>query len=411
MSAQQPTGGRSRGQARGRARRRLDELTAMERPGPPGVKVPSFRASLLVRGRGVSQGRPGHVSDQPNSPPGLVSAQFTDPLSLRSAQITSPPGFPTAMFGGGNGALVSPSSHVPLPDDAWLDILKFMCMEDLCTVSLVSKYLNMVVNEPGLWKGVCPKRGKLDKEGLSQFFQDCENIIGRFKTLYLGGISGIKLTEDDFKVLSDHLKLEYNKITNVDFFSNDFTRIPPNLLAETLMELKIVSLRMVKLSPSQMLEIFLQISSKDPLILTELSLEGIDLSKCEPDLLATVISKLVKVNLTDTSLTNDQLVQILNHLKDSETLTLKELCLNLVNLSWVPANLLSKSVIKLELVELQDSNLSTNQCTQVLTEMLSSKTMKKLNMSENYNMRNIPRELRDAAQRKMPSLLQKTCAY
>lgn len=306
---------------------------------------------------------------------------------------------------------MSLSFAIPLHDDVWLDILKFVSIEDLCNVSLVSKYLNRVVQELVLWKAVCIRRKRLDKKGLSQFFQDCEHIIGRFKKLYLGGIKGIRPTENDCKVLLNHIKTESNKITDVDFFSNDLTQIPPNLLAETLISLKTVSLRMTRVSPAQMLEIFMQIGYKEPLILTELSLEGVDLSKCDPDLLTQVISKLVKVNLTDTHLRTGQLVKILSHIKNSETMTLKMLCLNLINLSWVPEDILSKAVVKLESVELQDSALCKNQCTPILTEMLTSKNLKQLNVAENYNMVNISEELRQEAQLKMPFLLQKCCAF
>jgi len=302
-------------------------------------------------------------------------------------------------------------SITDFPDELFVDIFSLVSVGDLCNISLVSKRLNSVANDQALWKQVCPTRKKLDKEGASKFFNDCNHIMGRFSKLYLGGLSGIKLSEEDVQGLLKHIKSEFNNITEVDFFSNNLSQIPPGLLGETVVSLNKVDLRMVKVTRIQLYEIFVQIKNKEPLNLIELSLEGTNLSKFEPNLLADAVSKLVKVNLTDTDLSTDQLLTILNRIKDSNTPILKSLSLNLLRLYRVPDNVLTGAVAKLESVELQSTGLSANQITEILSQMLKSSNLKHLSVADNCQLRDVSDQIRERAQQKMPNLLQKTSGY
>merc|ERR550519_987593 len=76
--------------------------------------------------------------------------------------------------------------------------------------------------------------------------------------------------------------------------------------------------------------------------LSDLNLEGINLSEVPADLLATAVSRLRNVNLGITDMTTDQCVTVLDASRSSTTLT--DLDLADIDLSGVPADLLATAV-------------------------------------------------------------------
>lgn len=117
---------------------------------------------------------------------------------------------------------------------------------------------------------------------------------------------------------------------------------------------------------------------------------GTNLSKVPARMLARAISHLQTVNLQSTNLTTNQQNKILRVSLSSPKL----INVNLYNidLSKVPAELLAKAVARLETAILGSTRLTTNQCTKLLKLSLSSTTLINVNLCT-LNLAGVPGDL------------------
>ena len=90
----------------------------------------------------------------------------------------------------------------------------------------------------------------------------------------------------------------------------------------------------------------------------------INLSGVPADILAMAVGRLKTVDLSNTQLTTNQCVKVLETIPSSAILT--DLGLSFVNLSGVPADILAMAVGRLKTVGLSYTRLTTNQCVKVL---------------------------------------------
>ena len=106
-------------------------------------------------------------------------------------------------------------------------------------------------------------------------------------------------------------------------------------------------------------------------ILTDLGLSFVNLSGVPADILAMAVGRLKTVDLSNTQLTTNQCVKVLETIFSSATLT--DLGLSFVNLSGVPADILAMAVGRLKTVRLSYTKLTTNQCVKVLETIPSTR--------------------------------------
>lgn len=92
----------------------------------------------------------------------------------------------------------------------------------------------------------------------------------------------------------------------------------------------------------------------------EVDLSDNSLTDVEPGLLVRALAKARKLNLANTSLTTEQVKQLLESLL-SDNCAMENLDFSANNLSMIEPDLMAKSLNKLKVVTLLDSNISVNQ--------------------------------------------------
>merc|ERR1712096_17552 len=101
--------------------------------------------------------------------------------------------------------------------------------------------------------------------------------------------------------------------------------------------------------------------------------EYVDLSEVKPDLLAEAVSVLKRVNLKDTYLPVDSCIEMLE--KSQKSSRLLHVNLEGVDLSGVPCDLISQFVSQLQSVNLQNTNLTPEQRSELMKVVKSSKSL------------------------------------
>jgi len=138
---------------------------------------------------------------------------------------------------------------------------------------------------------------------------------------------------------------------SLNISGTDVSKVDPKLLARAVVKLREITLTYTSLTMEQITEIMsalLSIDSKPTL--TKLNIGGNDLSAVDPDMLSMGLTRVSRVSLIDTSLTNQQAISLLtraNNKSSSNLMTRLNLSEN--NLSQVPPQLLAGEIIVKEL--------------------------------------------------------------
>ena len=122
------------------------------------------------------------------------------------------------------------------------------------------------------------------------------------KASYLSADQSVALME---KIASEEIRLRKLLL----YFCN-LSAVSQDILAKAVVRLENVSLAMTRLSPDQVQSIFTKISNCENLKLTELDISDNILSSVPADVLVKAISRLKRVNMSNTSLTRDQVTAI-----------------------------------------------------------------------------------------------------
>lgn len=169
-----------------------------------------------------------------------------------------------------------------------------------------------------------------------------------------------------------HCKVQQSRLVYQD--------VPPEVLAQAVSRLHKANLAFNKLSNDQCKAILTQ--SLKTLTLTNINLQDINLSKISPDLLAPAIARLRKVDLSSTKLTKEQCKALLNKCATSTTLKNMRLGMN-NNISVVDPDTLARAVCRLDNVDICNNSLTTDQCTALLQQMVTSPTLQVVNLKLN----------------------------
>ena len=141
--------------------------------------------------------------------------------------------------------------------------------------------------------------------------------------------------------------------------------------SSALLRLESVSLWGNCLTGEQISQLFLAITETSQLRLRKLNISGNDVSRVEADLLARSVVRLEEIFLLNTRLTSQQaellLARIVSPSLQSDQSPLKALYIGDNNLASVSASLLARAVVRLQTVSLDDTNLSSEQVTSLLT--------------------------------------------
>jgi len=335
----------------------------------------------------------------------------------------------------------SEDTDPPLPPELWRGIINsYMSFNDSCSLALVSNNMWGRAREHKNWRNMELNWENLKKRGAASLFE-CPSF-GRIKTLCLSefGIdwslnlcSDVSYNTDSIELLNDLLQhslrcstleeMEFEldvSLVSADLLSNAVSKLrgvifpgPAQLTNQQLIKIlekspNLVKLIIpyskldnqgVKLLANNIIQLskldisrseFTTIQIKDILekafessTLTELNLESVELSEISEELLASVCFKLHKVNLDYTNLSSEQITSILKICSTSSTL--KYISLSNLNVSRVSLEVLSIAIPKFVEVQMKKSSLTDNQQVQIFIKCLSSTILKKLFMSSESN--------------------------
>jgi len=139
--------------------------------------------------------------------------------------------------------------------------------------------------------------------------------------------------------------------------------VPPDVLAAALV--RVENVKAVVRSADQSLALFTKIVTSERIKLRKLDTRFNDLSHISSHTMAEAVVRLENVNLTETSLTPDQVQSIFTKISNCENLKLTELDISDNILSSVPADVLVKAISRLERVNMSNTSLTRDQVTAI----------------------------------------------
>jgi len=261
--------------------------------------------------------------------------------------------------------------QVSIPPETWLKILKYLPLQVLCRVVLVSKYFHSLGSEPSLWNKCSISRRKLRSHGLKSLM-----TIVRYTQVEKLDMSVTWLTAGQCTSLIQD-SLETN-LQHLNLYGVDLSLVDAQLLAKAVARLHKVNLGWTRLTGEQSIAVFREIVKSDG-SLADMNMFRVNLSDVPSDLLAEAVSRLTIVKLTNTQLRTDQLVALLEQIMCPGS-KLQNLNLTGVNLSFVEPQLLGVALSGLTSFTLWGTKLTISQCISILEEMMHSKTLTSVNM-------------------------------
>ena len=172
--------------------------------------------------------------------------------------------------------------------------------------------------------------------------------------------------------------------------------------SSALLRLESVSLWGNCLTGEQISQLFLAITETSQLRLRKLNISGNDVSRVEADLLARSVVRLDEIFLLNTRLTSQQaellLARIVSPSLQSGQSPLKALYIGDNSLASVSASVLARAVVRLQTVSLDDTNLRSEQVTALLrfisqSEECKLRNLDMLGMGIDINLLPLPAEI------------------
>ena len=229
------------------------------------------------------------------------------------------------------------TSEMLLPE-LWLEIMKYLRIQDLCRLSLVSSSMYSLASTPKFWKKSHIRKIKFKNGQVSQFFQ-----IHKFRKIKKLSFSRLQFTEDNTRILFENFNY-FDNLEELDLQGVNLSKVPVETLSACCQNLNKLDLTFTKLTPWQSQHLFEKLHSNDTFKLKNVSFKAANLSQVNPQILADVIIKMVIVNLSFTELTKEQLTVLFEKIILRKNVQLCSLEFFSVDLSPVSPRLIGKAV-------------------------------------------------------------------
>ena len=152
--------------------------------------------------------------------------------------------------------------------------------------------------------------------------------------------------------------------------------VEPKQLAMAITKIENVAMSDTYITRDQQVELFNQMDRNSRI--KSLDLGGLCLSDVEPILFARVLARLENVDLNDAVITNMQKAELFSKVCQSTTLR-KLMCWN-INMSSVDSEILGTAVARLEEVNISDTELTDEQLISIITHAQGETRLKKLKL-------------------------------
>lgn len=218
-----------------------------------------------------------------------------------------------------------------------------------------------------------------DLENLQARGTDLSSVDGKILARAIMSFVSVDLANTELR--DDQLEDIFQNIASVGHLRlksltldrNDFSVIPTtDLMSQALVRLEAVSLWKTRLKFYQLDRLFCEIAESESLELRSLDLSFTLISSVTASLLAKALVRLEAVVLFDTRLDDSAVLSLLTEISVSEKLTLRSLDIRYNQLSCVPPQLLSRSLVRLEEVDLWNTLLTSHQLHSILEAIARS---------------------------------------
>merc|ERR1719509_672455 len=257
-----------------------------------------------------------------------------------------------------------------------LAIVRYIPIQDLCNVVLVSRDFWSLASDAKLWAKTKIDNNKAGRDGFAALFGNTR--FGKLASIDLSWGNrkfGTEQLEEFFKLCIDMPSLEeLNLADRAEVAGTNTNR----LLGRLVKQLKKANFRNTGLTTFQSINILTQ--SLESKSLEELNLADNSLSHLRPTgLLAKAISRLKVANLERTMMSRDQTVALLEGTLTSTTLT--HLVISREDITRVPLDILEAAVSRLVKVDLEGVGLSSpSHLMAVLNAVKTSNTLESLSL-------------------------------
>ena len=248
-----------------------------------------------------------------------------------------------------------------LPVEILEKIFQFLPLKDLCLALLVCRRWREVGETPALWSQFTVTVDKRNQLMVTDIMRSRrmkavrEMIIGEF----------VSLPEKGWMAVIGHTGLRELRVG-----CGSMLRTESGLVGRVVTSVETVSVCDAMLSTEQVTSIMTHICDSSTSTLKVLDISSnrwnFSVSRVDPVLLARAVTRLERVNMGETDLTEEQVTLLMTHICDSSTLTLKVLGLWFIpNVRRVKPELLAKAVTRLETLYIRLSILTEEQVTAI----------------------------------------------
>lgn len=296
-----------------------------------------------------------------------------------------------------------------IPKEILIEILGSLPFSDLKRARLVCQRFLDAGSERKLWKNfiLYISRGnlsKLDQIAELKIMQDLKRVI----------FTGCAIKNEHVKILF-RKNIKYLQLGSNHDVENDcdITNISPKILANLMTNLEVFKFHnslMSEMSEKQSIAILKQLNKKSSISTLEI-LYNNHLCSIAPEPLASALTSVTELTLVFQKLNADKYDAIFYHIYKKSNLKVVNLPGN--NLSKVNPDLFGSAISKLESSNLCDTNISIEMINNLFSKISRSKgpvKIQKIDLSHNCHLKHVPPQLFSECVSKLSSInLKQTC--
>ena len=280
-----------------------------------------------------------------------------------------------------------------LPPEVWLRIFRLLSKPDVLNIGLVNKKFLSISSSPVLWREALLNRKKLKEP------ESCEEFteIARFRStrsvkitsdgsdMHINTRLEKNNTEQTEKILNNYFEICRVKksIKSMRVRSFNLKSIETDIFVKIVMKLVKIDLSRSRLSEEQIIQIFEAIPCSKTV--QSLDLSGIILSSIAPQHFAAIGETLVDFNLSHTLLTKEQSSNLLKGIAKSQkmkTLQIADIKFGLMEIDGFEFGMvISKNTIEMDL---SNTQISQEALKSMMTKIMEYQCMESLNLSNIY---------------------------
>ena len=302
-----------------------------------------------------------------------------------------------------------------LPDEMLIQIFQKLQAQDLINMKAISQRFGAIARHPKLWQnyaiayGIFSTTDRNKNIGSIPFPVDTQEgyvpwLVTRVEWVRLGQMTEAEIAEIMANIIEEREEEEEGaklrrrimnkkegtkeKIVNLEnliMMKIDLKKVEGQILAKGITKITYVSLERSKLTTEQLNILMKEIVEGECLILDDLRMGGVNLKDVNTEAIAKAFTKLRRIDITDTEMNKNQMIEWSKEVVSADTLTLEEVRMTRVNLSGVEPQMLAAAILRMKRMDADSTDMTTIQV-DTLTDMFWRKENQRLT---NFGMKGI----------------------